>query len=193
MWNLEFWVLESGIELTASGALLRVESRIQVSLIVIVIQNEESGIQGVESRIQDRVGFADENQSQCYALCNTKEITLICMMALDTQRRKRVVPEIPTKATQKDSESGALLRVEPRIQVSLIVIVIQYEESGIQGVESRIQDHVGFADENQSQCYALCNTKEITLICMLALCTQRSKRVVPEIPTKATQKDSVGC
>ena len=103
LWNLEFWVLESGIELTESGALLRVESRIQVSLIVIVIQYEESGIQGVESRIQDRVGFADENQSQCYALCNTKEITSICMLALCTQRSKRVVPEIPTKATQKDS------------------------------------------------------------------------------------------
>ena len=91
------------------------------------------------------------------------------------------------------TESGVPLRVESRIQVSLIVIVIQYEESGIQGMEYRIQDRVGFADENQSQCYALCNTKEITLIGMLALCTQRSKRVVPEIPTRATKKDSGGC
>ena len=60
-------------------------------------------------------------------------------------------------------------------------------------MESRIQDRVGFADENQSQCYALYKTKEITLIGMLALYTQRSKQVVLEIPTRATQKDSGSC
>ena len=51
--NPEYCALESGIQLKESGIPLTMESRIRVTLKKSGIQYLESGIHGVESRIQD--------------------------------------------------------------------------------------------------------------------------------------------
>ena len=57
LWNLESWALESGIQLKESGILLRIGIQSKVPLEKTGIKCLESGIHGVESRIQDCLGF----------------------------------------------------------------------------------------------------------------------------------------
>ena len=57
LWNLESWALESRIHFKESGFPLMIGFRIQVPLKKTGIQYLESGIQGVESRIQDCFEF----------------------------------------------------------------------------------------------------------------------------------------
>ena len=63
LWNLESWALESGIKesrnqgIKESGILLRIGIQSKVPLEKTGIKCLESGIHGVESRIQDCLGF----------------------------------------------------------------------------------------------------------------------------------------
>ena len=57
MWNPESWTLESGIQLKESGILLRIGIQSKVPLEKTRIKCLESGIHGLESRIQDCFGF----------------------------------------------------------------------------------------------------------------------------------------
>ena len=57
LWNQESLDLESGIQRKESGIPLRLESGIQVPLTKVGIQQLESGIYGVEFRIQNCLGF----------------------------------------------------------------------------------------------------------------------------------------
>ena len=57
LWNLESWALECGIKLNESGILLRIGIQFNVPLEKTGIRCLESGIHGVESRIQDCLGF----------------------------------------------------------------------------------------------------------------------------------------
>ena len=50
LWNLESWALESGLQLKQSGILLMIHLKTKT-------QCPESGIQGIESSIQDCLGF----------------------------------------------------------------------------------------------------------------------------------------
>ena len=61
LWNPEFWVSESRIQLKNLESHL--ESRIQVPLTKTGIQYLESGICGVDSRIQDCLGFPNIGRS----------------------------------------------------------------------------------------------------------------------------------
>ena len=55
--NPQSWALESGIQLNESKSHEQLQSRFQVPLTETGIQYLESGIHGVESRIQDCLGF----------------------------------------------------------------------------------------------------------------------------------------
>ena len=57
LWNLESWALESGIQLKESGILLRIGIQSKVPIEKTGIKCLESGIHGLESRIQDCFGF----------------------------------------------------------------------------------------------------------------------------------------
>ena len=57
LWNLESWALECGIQLNESGILLRIGIQSKMPLEKTGIKCLESGIHGVESRIQDCLGF----------------------------------------------------------------------------------------------------------------------------------------
>ena len=57
LWNLESWALECGIKLNESAMLLRIGIQSNVPLEKSGIRCLESGIHGVESRIQDCLGF----------------------------------------------------------------------------------------------------------------------------------------
>ena len=57
LWNLESWALECGIKLNESGILLRIGIQSNVPIEKTGIRCLESGIHGVESRIQDCLGF----------------------------------------------------------------------------------------------------------------------------------------
>ena len=58
LWNLESWALESRTQLKESGIYQQLESRIQGPLTKKCrIRYLESGIHGMESRIQDCLGF----------------------------------------------------------------------------------------------------------------------------------------
>ena len=57
LWNLESWALECGIQLNESGILLRIGIQSKMPLEKTGIKCLESGIHGVESRIQDYLGF----------------------------------------------------------------------------------------------------------------------------------------
>ena len=57
LWNMESWALECGIQLNESGILLRIGIQSKVPLENTGIKCLESGINGVESRIQDCLGF----------------------------------------------------------------------------------------------------------------------------------------
>ena len=57
LWNLESWVLECGVQLNESGILLRIGVQSKVPLEKTGKKCLESGIHGLESRIQDCLGF----------------------------------------------------------------------------------------------------------------------------------------
>ena len=57
LWNLESWALECGIQLNESRILLRIGIQSKMPLEKTGIKCLESGIHGVESRIQDYLGF----------------------------------------------------------------------------------------------------------------------------------------
>ena len=60
LWNPESWALESGIQLKESGIPLTIgiQNPSSTALTKTRIQYLESGIHGVESRIQDCLGFS---------------------------------------------------------------------------------------------------------------------------------------
>ena len=57
LWNLESWVLECGVQLNESGILLKIGVQSKVPLEKTGKKCLESGIHGLESRIQDCLGF----------------------------------------------------------------------------------------------------------------------------------------
>ena len=57
LWNLESWVLECGVQPNESGILLRIGVQSKVPLEKTGKKCLESGIHGLESRIQDCLGF----------------------------------------------------------------------------------------------------------------------------------------
>ena len=57
LWNPKSWALESGIQLKESGILLRIGIQSKVPLEKTGIKCLESGIHGLESRLQDCFGF----------------------------------------------------------------------------------------------------------------------------------------
>ena len=57
LWNLESWVLECGVQLNESGILRRIGVQSKVPLEKTGKKCLESGIHGLESRIQDCLGF----------------------------------------------------------------------------------------------------------------------------------------
>ena len=57
LWNPVSWALESRVQVKESGILPGLESRFRIPLTKTGIKFLESGIQGMESRIQDCLGF----------------------------------------------------------------------------------------------------------------------------------------